>query len=112
MQLQIFVLVIRFSRKESRIIKFVSGTVRAQLDYFMVMSKDRKFVKDVKVAPGKKVVHQLLLCDLIVRPIKNYRKNFVSKVWRLQETSIRNEFVSQFRDKSSTIDKSGGVESM
>ena len=33
-------------------------------------------------------------------------------MWRLQETSIRNEFIAQFKDKSSTIAKSGGVESM
>ena len=101
-----------FKKRDSRLVTYVFGTVRTQLDYFMVKSKDRKFVRDVKVAPGKEVVHQLLLCDLIVRPMKNYRKIFVSKVWRLQKTSIRNEFVSQFRDESSTIDKSGGVESM
>ena len=46
--------------------------------------------------------------------MKNYRKIFVpkSKVWSLQKTPIRNEFVAQFRDKASTIDKTGGIESM
>ena len=108
--------VIRFSRRDSRLVTYVSGTVRTQIDYIMVKSKDKKFFKDVKVAPGEEVVqqHQLLLCDILMGPIKNYRKIFVPKrkVWRLQETSIRNEFVSHFRDKSSTIDKSGNVESM
>ena len=82
----------------------------------MAKSKNRKFVKDVKVVPGEEVVqqHQLILCDILMGPMKNCRKIFFPKrkMWRLQETSIRNEFVSHFRDKSSTIDKSGNVKSM
>ena len=81
----------------------------------MVKSKDRKVVEDVKVVPEEEVVQQpqMLLCD-ISEPIKDYIKIFVfkKKVWRLQETSIRNEFEAQFRENSFTIDKSGGVESM
>ena len=105
-----------FKKRDSRLVTHVSGTVRTQIDYIMVKSQHRKFVKDVKVVPGEEVVqqHQLLLCDILVGPMKNYRKILVPKrkVWRLQETSIRNPFVSHIRDKSSTIDKIWDVESM
>ena len=39
-----------------------------------------KVKKDVKVVPGVEVVqqHQLLLCDILVGPIKKDRKIFVS----------------------------------
>ena len=50
--------VIRFSRKESRLVTYVSGTVRTQIDYIKAKSKDRKCVKDVKVLPGEEVVQQ------------------------------------------------------
>ena len=65
-----------FKKRDSRLVTYVSGTVRAQIDYIMVKSKDRKFVKDVKVVPGEEVgqQHQLLLCDISMGPMKNYRK--------------------------------------
>ena len=59
-----------FKKRDSRLVKYVSGTVRTHIVYIMVKSKDRKFVKDVKVVQQ----HQLLLCDILMGPMKNCRK--------------------------------------
>ena len=57
-----------FKKKDKRLITYVSGTVRSQLDYIMVKRKDKKFVKDVKMVPKEKIVrqHQLLLYEIIM----------------------------------------------
>ncbi len=73
-------------------------------------------IKDVKVISGEEVAqqHQLLVCDLLVRAVKEVRKPFIPKrkVWRLKEDEIRQKFVRTFRVKPQRKGQDASIEDL
>ena len=82
-----------FKKRDTRLIIYISRPSKTQIDYIMVRNKDTKRVREVKVIAGEEVAqqHQLLICDIMICAVKEFKKPFVPKmkVWRLNEDTTR-----------------------
>ena len=105
-----------FKKRDSRLITYVSGNSKTQIDYIMVRNKDRKFLKDVKVISGEEIVqqHQLLLSDIMVDSVKKSRNHFLPKrkVWKLRENLHKSDFENRFKNRSEETESGGSVEEL
>lgn len=86
-----------FQKLSSRLITF-SGGSNTQIDYIMMKSRDKRFLKDVMVIPSEEVFmqHKFVVCDLSLRIKKEKQKPYIPKlkVWKLKDPEARKEFVS------------------
>jgi hypothetical protein len=55
-----------FKRAPARLITYRSGENMLMIDYVMVKSKDRKYVKNVKAIPGM-LQHSLVVMDVVLK---------------------------------------------
>ena len=83
-------------KRESWLVTFRSVKTETMIDYFLVNNKYKSSVKDVRVIPGEEIVsqHCLLVMDMVlkkkVRRKVKFRKK--SKLWRLRESDVKEEF--------------------
>ena len=103
-----------FQKRSSRLITFSSGGSNTQIDYIMMKSRDKRFLKDVKVIPSEEVFsqHKLVVCDLSIRIKKEKTKPYIPKlkVWKLKDTEARKEFVSAVEERCLDNEAVGSVE--
>jgi len=55
-----------FKKKEDHLVTFKSGSMKSQIDYFLIKVDNRKFYKDCKVIPSEYLgtQHRLLVLDV------------------------------------------------
>ena len=84
-----------FRKREEHLVTFKSGSVRMQIDCFLVRANSRRWCGDYKVLPSECLVtqHGLLVLDIEIRgAIRRKKKVRVYKVkwWNLKgENAIR-----------------------
>lgn len=82
-----------FKKCDSQLITYTSVPSKIQIDYVMIGNKDRKRVRVVKVILEEEVVqqHQVVLCDIMIRVVKEVVKPFLSKrkAGKLKEDATR-----------------------
>ena len=105
-----------FEKRDSHLCTYTSGGFSTQIDYILVRTKDRKFVRDVKVIPGEEVAtqHHILVSTITVQSRVENKKPFVPKrkVWLLKEQQEKESFVTEFNEASTNRNENGSVEDL
>ena len=103
-----------YKKRACRLLTYSSGGVNTQIDYIMMKSGDKKFLKDIKVIPSEEVFiqHKLVVCDINIRFKKEVKKPYVPrlKVWKLKDADTKEEFVSAIEEQSLADDTVNGVD--
>jgi len=89
-----------FKKKEDHLVTFKSGSIKTQIDHFLIRANRRRFCKDCKVIPSEYLgtQHRLLVLDVELKCSK-WKKRSVGeprvKWWNLtKENTIKGLFFS------------------
>ena len=65
-----------FKKKEDHLVTFKSGSLKTQIDYFLVRADSQRFCKDCKVIPSEYLgtQHRLLVLDVEFKCLKQKKR--------------------------------------
>ena len=83
-----------FKKTNKRKVTFRSGGNETEIDFVLVGSQNRKFLKDVKSVPGE-LQHSIVIVDVDKKKLKKIvkkKKTEKRRVWKLKEDETRRKF--------------------
>ena len=92
-----------FTKRESHIITYESGSNKSVVDYILLKKHHLKLVKDIKVIPSEEAVpqHKLLVCEIVIPKPKVEKRKFIPRLksWKLREPATKELFEKKFNEK-------------
>ena len=93
-----------FKKKEKRKVTYSAGSCQTEIDFVLVGTENRKYIKDVKVIPWE-LQHRLVVLDLdkrISRKIVKKERIMRRRVWKLNEKPTRMAFENKVKELVNT----------
>ena len=103
-----------FTKSDSRLITYHSGTAQSQVDYILVRRSELKMVRDTKVIGSEECItqHKLLVCDLELQTTMSKSHPFTPKrrVWKLKTPEVQVEYEKLVKEAVQTSGTPAGVD--